>query len=362
MKRSRILLILMTVVMLLAMMVGPAPAQEAETLPLAEHGPYGVGWQLITLVDEIREGMELQTMIWYPAVIPEGEVEDWKLSGLFGATPDTSAAPYPLILSSHATGGSMAEGANLNGHLASYGFVVMAMTHPADGELSANIDRSLDILFVLDQAALGIEGLTDIIDTDIVGVKGYSRGAFTALSVTGARIDPEYFLGWYEEKENNAPKLFGNEWIDPWDDIVAYRAQFEPPLVEGDLWPPFADERIRAVIPGAPCWGHVFGDRGLAAANTPTFLMAGTGDMTCPYDGAVYIYEKLGTDNRYLLSFAENHAFSDLPYLEAPIKHFMTAFFGYYLQGQADYAEYLTADYVENIDRVVWGPVETPKD
>ena len=40
MKLSRILVILMVVVVLLAVTAGPVPAQEAETLPLAEHGPW----------------------------------------------------------------------------------------------------------------------------------------------------------------------------------------------------------------------------------------------------------------------------------------------------------------------------------
>ena len=71
MKLSRIFVILMMVVVLLTMMVDQVPAQEAAPLPLAEHGPYGVGWQLIPFVDESR-GVKLQTMIWYPATIPEG--------------------------------------------------------------------------------------------------------------------------------------------------------------------------------------------------------------------------------------------------------------------------------------------------
>jgi hypothetical protein len=40
------------------------------------------------------------------------------------------------------------------------------------------------------------------------------------------------------------------------------------------------------------------------------------------------------------------------------LNHFTTAFFGYYLQGQDDYAEYFTADFVEQIADLAWGPVE----
>jgi hypothetical protein len=38
------------------------------------------------------------------------------------------------------------------------------------------------------------------------------------------------------------------------------------------------------------------------------------------------------------------------------INHLMTAYFGYYLQGQEDYAQYLTEDYVDNIEGLAWGP------
>ena len=36
--------------------------------------------------------------------------------------------------------------------------------------------------------------------------------------------------------------------------------------------------------------------------------------------------------------------------------HFATAFFGYYLQGQEAYAQYLTADFVNGVEGLVWGP------
>ena len=249
--------------------------------------------------------------------------------------------------------------AYLTGHLASYGFVVIGMTHPRDSKTSRPIDRSLDTLFVLDQAALGIEGLTDVIDPDVVGVMGFSYGAYTALSVSGARIDAEYMFSWYEENQDKVINEFRDTFIDAWDDVVAYRAQFEPPLIEGEMWPPFADERIRAVMPIAPCFGDVFGDRGLTTATIPALLMAGTGDKDCSYDRAVYVYDTLGTDDRYLLSFPDWHAFPLMSPYQAPIKHFATAFFGTYLQGREDYADYLTTDFVDQVETVTWGPVDT---
>jgi hypothetical protein len=41
------------------------------------------------------------------------------------------------------------------------------------------------------------------------------------------------------------------------------------------------------------------------------------------------------------------------------ILHFSTAFFGYYLQDRAEYAEYLTEDYTNGVQGLVWGPYDT---
>lgn len=37
------------------------------------------------------------------------------------------------------------------------------------------------------------------------------------------------------------------------------------------------------------------------------------------------------------------------------INHFVTAFFGRFLQGREDYAEYFSEDFVEQYEDLVWG-------
>jgi hypothetical protein len=44
-----------------------------------------------------------------------------------------------------------------------------------------------------------------------------------------------------------------------------------------------------------------------------------------------------------------------LPANEPLIKPFLVAFFGLYLQGHDDYAQYLTEDYVNSIEGLHWG-------
>ena len=39
----------------------------------------------------------------------------------------------------------------------------------------------------------------------------------------------------------------------------------------------------------------------------------------------------------------------------AKLRHFATAFFGYYLQGRDDYARYFSQDFVSKFDDLAWG-------
>jgi len=57
------------------------------------------------------------------------------------------------------------------------------------------IDQPLDILFALNQVASNPpEGLEGMIDAEHAGVTGYSFDGNNTLAMSGARIDPEYYL------------------------------------------------------------------------------------------------------------------------------------------------------------------------
>lgn len=360
MRPTRILTTFLALIIILIAIVGSAPAQESETLTLTERGPYGVGWYKTTFIDESRESRELPSVIWYPAIIPDGQKEDRNIHGLKDAEPDSSGEPYPLIIYSHGHTGGWLDLAFLKGHLASLGFVVVAMDHLGDDDPTSRTNRPLDILYMLDQMALD-DGLADMIDTNNVGVIGLSDGAYTALATNGSQLDLAHFIEWYEQDTSRLAAHEVDMWIKPLDEIVAYRAQFEPPLETGQLWPPFSDERIRAVMAVTPCWGPLFGEQGLSVAYVPTFLMGAVKDEFCPYErDAVFIFENLGVEEKFLLSFInEGHLFFMNFGAQDYEKHFATAFFGYYLQGHEDYAAYFTAEYVEQFKDLVWGPVET---
>lgn len=335
--------------------IGIQATQEPALLPLSESGPYFPGKRTYPFVDADRGNREVEIVVWYPAIRPDG----YTGTVARDAAPDLSAAPYPLILSSAKSGYVFAP------HLASHGFVVAGVSR----QDSANrwdmwlIDYPLEILFALDQiAANPLDGLEGVIDADHAGAMGYSFDGYNALALSGARVDPEFYLEQCAKAPTMEPAL-PEWWIEyicvmasKWDEFVA---QAGPAITASDdgLWQPMTDERIRAVMPMAPEGAWLFGESGLAAVDRPTLLIGATEDGLNIYDlEAVYIFEHLGTPDRTLLSFVgEGHMmiFDSDPV--ARMRHFATAFFGYHLQGRADYAEYFSEDFVAQYDDLAWG-------
>jgi predicted dienelactone hydrolase len=372
MMNRRMIYLGLLVIFTLALMIPPQVTIAQDTaLPLAKPGPYPVGVQTMTFVDQNRKGRELVTEVWYPAATPpEKQSASAEIAtALRDAPSERKGAPYPLILYSHGHGGSRTELIYFAYHLTSHGFVVAAMDHPGDTIYPPfdAVDRPLDILFVLDQFAKLTKGdLAGIIDSEHSGVAGYSEGGLTTLEVTGAQRDPIYHADWCAKYPTAYPRLCMPR--ADFEKIEAYHAQLYPATKANEPWPPFTDKRIRAVLPltGGP--GPVFGDHGLTVATVPTLLMAGTADTGAPYKwAAAYVYQHLGSKDRYLLSFiGADHLFgySATTPQKPFILHFATAFFGYYLQGQEGYADYLTAKFVDSLNHpsdqsVAWGVVET---
>jgi predicted dienelactone hydrolase len=330
-----------------------AVMQGTDELPLAARGSYHVGTRTLTFVDEQRGGREIQVLLWYPAVFPEDRTTE---APLRDAAPDTSSTPYPLVLYSHAYNGSPYEFSRILEPLVSHGFVVASLTHRNSSSALTFIDRPLDVLFVIEQLAAfnGETGsdLAGLMNIDQIGVIGFSLGSYTALAVSGARVDMEA-ASQYQD-------LLGIDylraWYHDWDltAMAEYHDQVVPPEA-GPLWAPMTDARIRAVVPYLPCEILFSSERALAAATVPTLLIGATEDEICGYDAAVALYTRMGSAERYLLTLlGAQHAVPG-PDIEPVMQQFVTAFFGYYLQGKSEYAEYLTGDYAKSLDNVVWG-------
>lgn len=345
----------------LLMPPGAAQAQNAAALPLSANGPYLIGRQEFTFVDASRD-RTLTGYIFYPS--GQNANPSRPLVHRNDAPPDTSAAPYPLVFYSHPRSGDGVDATATLGAaplLASYGFAVVSIQHNdpplPEGWLNL-IQRPMDIVFVLNQleAASGEGGIASLIDFAHVGITGFSFGGWTALQFSGAQIDPASRAAYCTTVTQVGDSVCDIS-DEVWQQIVNLHAQFDPSTAEGGLWSPYADRRIIAVMPVAPCWGPLLGERGLASATVPTLIVGLERDERCPYErDALFMYDHLGAADRALLTVSrQGHA--DAIFNRDPQKifnHFSVAFFGLHLMGITDYAQYLTADAVKGFDNLAW--------
>ncbi len=338
----------------------PPTATPPSPFPLAEPGTYPIGTRTLTFTDASRGGRQVAITVWYPAVLPPGA------SGLNpsrNADPDLNGAPYPLLLSSTTMARRLAP------HLVRHGFAWVSV----DGidsymQMSTQmIDQPLDILFALDQvAASPPEGLEGVIDAERAGAIGYSFDGYNTLAMSGARIDPAYYRAQCPAPDATTAAIlgefsaFGCRPADAWDEFAAHAGAAITTSEDG-LWQPMTDERIRAVMPLAGEGWWLFGERGLAAVDRPTLMIAATEDEL--YAENALIFEHLGTADKAFISFVgleHMMIYDDEPV--ARMAHFATAFFGYHLQGRQDLAYYFSEDFVAQHDDLAWGVVSNDND
>ncbi|MBZ0287483.1 MAG: dienelactone hydrolase, partial [Anaerolineae bacterium] len=336
---------------------------------------------------DARYDRPLTLEVWYPAVIPDGETEQVIYEDVIPASsseaaltytkpgralrdaqPDTSGAPYPLLVVAHGYPGSRVQMAYLTENLASKGYVVVAIDHTdstfADvGDYRSTLmNRPLDIRFVIDQIeAMSVVNdgntsfLSGLVDAANVGLVGYSMGGYGSLNVVGAGFNQTLrnFVG-----EMAAPLLAGD---------VAYAP----------------DSRVRAVVALAPFGadlsfagsaGRSFWDNeALAGIQVPVLFIVGSLDDVAGYEtGVRRLYENAVNSDRYLLTFENaRHNVGSPPAPPIPmsyerwvgfgdsvwdnrrmnnvVQHFATAFFDVQLKGIAEEQRYL-----DNTTRANW--------
>lgn len=335
------------------------PAATPNPFQLAEPGPYFVGVREYQLVDESRNGRKIGIMVKYPAL---KQTDATGKVIVRDAVPDPSAAPYAVVITSPNSGGII-----FRSHLASHGLAMVTVDYPALYDVDywdvQTIDHPLDILFVLDRLAIAPPaGLEGVLDTNHVGVAGYSSDGDKALVLSGARIDPENFLSQCSAARADHPPsldLFVG-WVCTlavkWDFFASHAGEAITRSDDG-LWQPITDERIRAVMPMGAAGAWLFGERGLAEVDRPTFIIAGTRDDIIPYAlEPAFIFEHLGTHDKYMVSLiGQGHMLVTSAKQVARINHFATAFFGYYLQGKSVYLEYFSEGFVSQFSDLAWG-------
>lgn len=185
-------------------------------------GPFPVGVRTANACDAARADRALTAEIWYPATDAyagqdraEATRDAYELMpgfppGRQAAVRDAEArrGSFPLVAFSHGFGSHRRQSTFLCTHLASHGYVAVAVDHTGNtvidmiqwmlsaqmggeaadltGTVDALIaDRPRDVTFVIDQVLRGaVEGVVGIADGDRIGVSGHSFGGWTTLVVT----------------------------------------------------------------------------------------------------------------------------------------------------------------------------------
>lgn len=192
-------------------------ASCAVTLAADDHA----GVRKMSVASEERDA-DLEVMIWYPAAAG-GETVTVGETIFFEGTPARQGAPiregkFPLVLLSHGAGLAGHAGAMswIAAPLARDGFIVAAPTHPGN----TGRDRSAEDTMKLWLRPSDLSKTLDAIEndptfhphvaSDQIGVLGLSMGGNSALSMAGARIDPELFASYCDTDDLNASLC---EWV-----------------------------------------------------------------------------------------------------------------------------------------------------
>lgn len=327
--------------------------KTSNSYPLAESGPFLVGLRTFSLIDSNRGDRKVGISVWYPAVASTGG--DF-LKPVHDAEPDRSGEPYPLILSSTKVARILAP------YLVSRGFT-WASVNEIDSYwrmCDLMIDQPLDILFVLDQVAtnppVGFEGL---IDADNAGAIGYSFDGYNTLAMSGARINPDYYLSQCPDPDPTTQTILGIlsafscTPADDWQKFVDHAGKSITESEDG-FWQPLTDDRIQAVMPLACEGWWLFGESGLAFVDRPVLMIDSTEDEL--YKENVLIFKYMGTKEKSIISFiGQDHMMIYDPEMIARMAHFAASFFGYHLQGRQDLAQYFSEDFVSEHEDLYWG-------
>ncbi|MEM6754947.1 MAG: alpha/beta hydrolase [Cyanobacteria bacterium P01_C01_bin.38] len=193
----------------------------------------------------------------------------------------------PVIIFSHGMGSVRHELRYLASHLASYGFVVAAVEHPGSNEANTNkaiagksrllkpqefLERPLDISFVIDELEkidkTADNALKGKLATDKVMVVGYSFGGGTALSIAGARLQPQS-LRKRCKKGNLAILSFGQGLQCVAQELPENSYQLR-------------DKRVKSIVALNPTSSLMFGETGLESIEIPTLVLASSADKTNP--------------------------------------------------------------------------------
>jgi predicted dienelactone hydrolase len=371
------------------------PAQEnridsirPDAPELASFGDYDIGVQTLEVVDSNRidilntpRGGEsiyydrpLTLEVWYPAQLADGQAPGGHYHAitrnpaitavLMGkavrdAEPNSTAAPYPLVIISHGYPGNRYLLSHLGENLASKGYVVASIDHTdstyddQQALPSTLYNRPLDQRFVVDaMASLAADSssfLYRLLNAETTAVVGYSMGGYGLINNLG---------GGYSDDIVGSLLAPPNKLLQ---EHASGNAEYRENL----------DSRIKAGVAIAP-WGMNFGfwrKQDLAGISVPTFYIGGSADTVAGYEnGTRAIFKAAVNSDRYLLTFKNAGHSAGAPYplpveilnsddktgashytdpvwdtvrMNNIMDHFVTAYLDYHLKGREERNAYL---------------------
>lgn len=150
--------------------------------------------------------------VWYPSM-PGGKTVTVGGNGVFYGTPAGRDAPhqqgrFPMVIISHGAGGNSGQFGWIASELTQAGFVVVLPNHPgtttgnASAEAAVRVwERPADVSAVLDEITNNTETYP-YIDTEQISALGFSAGGYTAMAVSGARVDPDRLQAFCEDTDH----------------------------------------------------------------------------------------------------------------------------------------------------------------
>jgi len=356
---------------------------------LAYHGSYDIGVRTLLIVDKQRPDIlntkpgeetvyydrPLTLEIWYPAGETDetgDEIKSYLMitrdpaitvtiegRAVRDAQPIVNEERHPVIIISHGYPGNRYLLAHLAENLATKGYVVVSIDHTDStyddqkAFASTLYNRGPDQEFVisyLQHLEPGEAGsfLKDIMDTNNIGVVGYSMGGYGVINILG---------GGYAESAVSHP-------FAPPNELLSKRTSKHDDYVKK-----ISNNPVKAGVAIGP-WGMnagLWNEETLQGVNKPILFIAGDLDDISGYENGVRaIWEQAVNIDRYLLTFlnANHNAAAPMPspaeligseamlHYTDPVwdtirmnnilHHFVTAWFGYHLKGDMNMKDYLT--------------------
>ena len=255
------------------------------------------------------EQKELRVIIWYPAVNTSHEVPqfvgppDAPLFEAGSAAPNAEFEPLlrklPMIVLSHATGGSAEQMAWLGSALARAGYIAVAVDHPGNtqpGKLTPEgfalwWERATDVSNVID-GMLADEEFGKKVDETRIGAAGFSLGGYTVMELAGARTDVDVLYDHCKQNPENSmcrtPEM--KDAGTPEEMLQQVRKTSRESLARSA--DSFRDPRVKAVFSIAPALGEVLTPESLRAIRVPVEIVVGNSDPIAPAEQNADLIER----------------------------------------------------------------------